>query len=60
MGETSVRSFPNETLFNSSIRDLCSLVNSSLDVVTYAGTDINSLFDEIQAKDPNVKEYCYV
>lgn len=60
MGETSVKSFPNETLFNSSIRDLCSLVNSSLDVVTYAGTDINSLFDEIQAKDPNVKEYCYV
>lgn len=60
MGETSVKGFPNETLFNSSIRDLCSLVNSSLDVVTYAGTDINGLFDEIQAKDPNVKEYCYV
>lgn len=61
MGESSVKDFSDQTLFNSSLKELCQLVNSSLDVVSFTGTNfIDEEFEQIQAKDNNVKEYCNV
>lgn len=67
MGESSIKDYPNNFVFNNSLLDLCTEVNSTLDVNNYIGKDTaenidNYLEQERQRliENGDLEEYCHV